>query len=490
MSKIILNYSPMPHQLKLHSDPSRFRVVVGGRRCGKSKSSFQELAKYALSHKNSLCWWVSPTYNEAREVGFSEFKDYQEQLYPAIHAVNEGIMRIVFKNGSKIYFKGADRKDSLRGRGLNFLCIDEFAFLEEDTWTKVLRPALSDKQGSAILTTTPNGRNWAYSLSNQIKKAKNSSYNFYQWTSYENLLMTHEEIAELKSSLSDIDFRQEILAEFITKSGQVYDDFNDFNITSDFFPDLEKEDIYIGADFGYANPSAFVFMAVNKHTHRVTQFAEIIKAHTNIQKLTEEIMQILTDYKIRAKDVKAIYTDPAGNADEITSGESPVDYLRKFFTVFNKGSKIAPGISLVRSWIKNAANVRSFFVNDTCQKTIESLYGYVYAPSNKNSREVKEEPFKDGINDHACDALRYFFVNCFPQNRYVSKKPEAQSYLVGDTKKPMIKKCNVCYNPFVSWTPKGEEPFLCPKCLEDMEEEDNNIWNNKMLIKGREQEKC
>jgi len=463
MSTITLDYAPFPHQVELHCAPQRFKVIAGGRRSGKTKSSFQEILRYALSHSNSLCWWVSPTYNEAREVGFSEFEKYEEQLQPAILSANRTLMRVTFRNGSKLYFKGADRRDSLRGRGINFLSIDEIAFMEEETWTKILRPALADKQGQAVLTSSPDGKNWFYKLFQQASKPT-STYKAWTWTTYDNILISHDEIAAMKQELSTFDFRQEILAEFVSKSGQVYDDFNEDNIIKDFKPS-QNHDIYIGADFGYANPTFLTFMAVDRYSGNVYQFAEIERSHTKIQIIIDEIFETLSTFGV--KEVKAIYTDPAGNADEITSGESPVDVLRKHFTVHNIGSKIAPGLSLVRSYIKNAAGKRKFFISETCTKTIEAINGYVYAPATRGNQSIKEEPLKDGIHDHACDALRYFFVNCFPQNRYLTDDIKPKSYFVEETSKPIIKKCAKCYNPFVSKTPKDVPPFLCTKCFEE-----------------------
>jgi PBSX family phage terminase large subunit len=467
MALITLNYAPMPHQVELHIDPNRFKIIVGGRRAGKTKSAFQEMLRYALSHPDSLCWWVAPTYNEAREVGFAEFEAYREQLQPVIVRENQSIMRVAFKNGSTIYWKGADRRDSLRGRGINFLCVDEAAFLEEDTWRKVLRPALADKQGKAILTTTPNGRNWFHYLYQQSSRNDRQTYKTYHWTSFNNLLLTHEELQDLKEDLSPIDYRQEILAEFVTKAGQVYDDFGEENIVYDFKPDPQIHDIYIGADFGFANPAAFVFMAVNRNSNTVTQFAEIVKSHTKIQEHTDNIMQILNDFNLRPRDVKSILSDPAGNADEITSGESPVDYLRKFFPVINMGSKIAPGVALVRSFVYNTVGERRFFVDRRCNKTIDSMYGYTYSALNKMTSLYSEEPLKDGINDHACDAVRYFFVNVFPQNRYFGNAPKTQDYFTNTIEKTIIKKCSKCYNPFASKTPKDQPPYFCPRCSED-----------------------
>ena len=45
----------------------------------------------------------------------------------------------------------------MRGRSLDLACMDEAAYLTESLWTEVLRPALSDRQGTALFTTTPAG---------------------------------------------------------------------------------------------------------------------------------------------------------------------------------------------------------------------------------------------------------------------------------------------------------------------------------------------
>jgi len=38
--------------------------------------------------------------------------------------------------------------------------IDEAAYVDEAAWTEALRPALTDRRGSALLISTPNGLNW------------------------------------------------------------------------------------------------------------------------------------------------------------------------------------------------------------------------------------------------------------------------------------------------------------------------------------------
>lgn len=464
--KITIPYSPMPHQAEMHKDPTRFRFITGGRRAGKSVSCFQDMLIHCLNTPGAMAWWVAPTYAEAREIGYEEFKKYFEVLSPAVAAVHHSAMRVEFKNGSKMYFKGADRKDSLRGRGLTFLVIDEAAFVPEEVWRKILRPALSDKHGRAILISTPNGKNWFFDQYQQANPPSRKSWKTYFWPSSINPLMTPEEIEAVREELSDSDFRQEFMAEYLTKAGQVYDDFSDLNVIDEFTLNLHTHDLYVGIDFGFANPSAACFMAVNKQTDEVIQFAEVYRERMKMEDFLTEINDTLHRFGASPRDVHTIYTDPAGNASEITSGVSPVDFLRKTYTVLNRGTLIAPGLVLVRKFIKNANGRRKFFVYNQCTFTIKSFNGYTYKHK-QNTAEINEEPDKDGIHDHMCDAVRYFFVNRFDNAKYVAKEPLLTPYYTKEYSGIILKRCLTCRKPFSSKTEKHLPPFKCKECSDN-----------------------
>lgn len=450
----------MPHQAKMHNAPQRFRIIVGGRRSGKSKSSFHEMFRHAMSVKDALCWWVSPTYNEAREIGLEEFISIKDSIAPIITGFHKGSMRVELWNGSKIYFKGADRRDSLRGRGLTFCVMDEAAFLPEDIWGKIIRPALADRKGRAIMGTTPNGRNWLWELWENAPE----SWSKYLWPSMINPLMDEAEIDALASELSDMDFRQEVLAEFVTRSGQVWIEFTDANKIDVFKPDIREHEIYIGADFGFANPAALLFFAVDKIRPKVVQFDEIYGSRMTMNTIQQKIVQTLGKYDIRSHHVKAIFTDPAGNAEEITSGISPVDELRKTYQVHNKGTHIAPGVALVRAFMCNAKGERRFFVTRNCVNSIKSYEGYVYAPAGVGG--INEEPLKDGIHDHCADALRYFFVNRFDHARWISGEVVQKAYTpqLPHNKRKHLKRCHECNSSFLSDTDKHQPPYICGIC--------------------------
>jgi len=58
--------------------------------------------------------------------------------------------RLTFPGGGWVQVKSADDPDSLRGQGLDYLVVDEAAFVPERGWIEALRPALTDRRGGAL----------------------------------------------------------------------------------------------------------------------------------------------------------------------------------------------------------------------------------------------------------------------------------------------------------------------------------------------------
>ena len=63
---------------------------------------------------------------------------------------------------SEIRAKTADNPVSLLGEGLDWLIVDEAAQLKPAIWNSFLSQRLIDKQGWALLISTPRGKGWFY----------------------------------------------------------------------------------------------------------------------------------------------------------------------------------------------------------------------------------------------------------------------------------------------------------------------------------------
>ena len=149
-------------QQEIVSATQRFKVVIAGRRFGKTHLAIRELCYHARL-PNREVWYVAPTYRMSKMICWKKLRKKLTDLRWA-KKINESELTILLKNGSTIALKGADNPDSLRGVGLDFLVMDEFADIDPEAFYEVLRPTLADKEGNALFIGTPKGMNWAHDL--------------------------------------------------------------------------------------------------------------------------------------------------------------------------------------------------------------------------------------------------------------------------------------------------------------------------------------
>ena len=204
-----INFKLHEKQAEVFYNESRFRVVVAGRRFGKTKLSMLAMLAWA-THKMQKIWYVAPTYRMAKQIMWNDLKTNVPLQW--ISKIRENELSMEFRNGSVISLRGADKPDSLRGVSLDFLVLDEFQDISPDTWTTVLRPTLADRKGHALFIGTPKGYNGLYKLykvgQNPAKQMKK------EWHSWQFPTITSPFIpaAEIEAARRDMDekmFRQE-----------------------------------------------------------------------------------------------------------------------------------------------------------------------------------------------------------------------------------------------------------------------------------------
>ena len=111
-------------QKKVADDFSRFRILVSGRRWGKTHLCLRELAKHATK-PNSHCLYLAPSYRMAKFLAWEPLKVKLKELR-WVEQSNEAELTLRLKNQSKIFLKGAEAESSLRGGRYNFIILDEF----------------------------------------------------------------------------------------------------------------------------------------------------------------------------------------------------------------------------------------------------------------------------------------------------------------------------------------------------------------------------
>jgi phage terminase large subunit-like protein len=207
-----LNFELLPWQKEVYSDKTRFKVIVAGRRCGKSRLSAVALLVEGLKcPQGSAVMYVAPTQGQARQIIWDLLMDLGRDVISGSHVNN---MDITLINGAKIYVRGADRPDTLRGVSLTFVVLDEVADIKSDTWEKVLRAALSDKKGNALFIGTPKGRNWFYDMYQLGLNDPDEEWKSWHFTTKDNPLIDPKEIEGARKTLSSFAFKQEYEASF------------------------------------------------------------------------------------------------------------------------------------------------------------------------------------------------------------------------------------------------------------------------------------
>jgi len=206
-------------QQEVFNDNHRFKIVAAGRRFGKSRLAAWMLLIEALKSDSKDVFYVAPTYQQARDILWGLLKELGHELIANTHE-NTSVITLV--NGRKIYLKGADRPDTLRGVGLAFVVIDEYADIKPNVWEQILRPALADVQGGALFIGTPKGRNHFYELYKFAESGKDEQWTNFHYSSYDNPLIPESEIEAAKNSMSSFAFRQEFLASFEAASRDLF----------------------------------------------------------------------------------------------------------------------------------------------------------------------------------------------------------------------------------------------------------------------------
>jgi hypothetical protein len=386
------------------TDQHRFRVVVAGRRFGKTHLSIRELCYHART-PNQEVWYVAPTYRQAKQIVWRKLKNKLQDLNWT-KKVNESELTILLKNGSQISLKGADNADSLRGVGLDFMVMDEFADVDEEAWTEVLRPTLADKEGKALFIGTPKGiGNWAHALYT-MPQEQPGTWSSYQYTTLDGGNVKPEEIEAAKRDLDERTFRQEFMATFETYSGRIYYAF-DRKVNTVPPSTMDLSIIYIGMDFNIDPMSAVVAVRQGDSLYVID---ELRMFSSNTAEIVEEIKSRYSKSKI------FVYPDPAGSARKSSAGGVTDHTILSNAGLLVKSPRahtpVRDRINAVNSRLRDAKGISHLFIHPKCKYTIEGLERHVY-------KEGTSQPDKDSGYDHMMDALGYMVDFMFPVRRDV-----------------------------------------------------------------------
>lgn len=218
---------------------ARFRDAVCGRRFGKTflgKAEIRRAVRLAASCGVSVedeIWYCAPTFKQGKRVFWKRLK---QAIPPSWRRgkPNETECSITTAAGHVVRIVGLDSYDNLRGSGLFFVLVDEWADCTYAAWEEVLRPMLSTCRyvldgvqrigGHALRIGTPKGFNHCYEtyLDGQGREPDHKSW---LYTSLQGGNVPAEEVEAARRSMDELSFGQEYEASFVNFEGRAYYQF-------------------------------------------------------------------------------------------------------------------------------------------------------------------------------------------------------------------------------------------------------------------------
>jgi hypothetical protein len=209
--------------------PSRRKVITTGRRFGKTAGG--AIACHHKAAQGEDAWWIARTY-KVGEAGWEYIRDLaldiKKKYVPDLRILDSEPYSVIYPNGGTIQVRAVgDNPDDLRGQGLSLAIFDEAAFMPslKRAW-KAVQPSLLDKKGEAWFISSPFGKNYFHDLyqrGNPASERHRLGWQSFHFTTYDNPLLSTAAINLLLEDMDDeVDYREEILAEFIDGSGLVF----------------------------------------------------------------------------------------------------------------------------------------------------------------------------------------------------------------------------------------------------------------------------
>ena len=248
-------------QKDIPEDKTKYKVVVAHRKSGKTVMALMYLFMKAYQCKDGFAegssggsirvprfTYIAPTYKQAQDIAWDLLKDIVPPQM-LLKKPNETKMEIRLTNRCIINLKGSEKEDSLRGPGLYFALMDEYAQMKPHIWETIIKPELAATGGGAMFIGTPSGRGQFYDV---FKLGRDGIPNWKSWllpATRKTLgfkaevkrgqdLLAYNFLEETKNETTEKWYNQEYECEFLDDAGQVFDRI-DQNVIDDFreFPE-------------------------------------------------------------------------------------------------------------------------------------------------------------------------------------------------------------------------------------------------------------
>jgi hypothetical protein len=346
-----------------------------------------ELAFAALAKPGSTVAYIAPLKSQSKMILWRRAVDF---LRLVTVKLLESEQRIELVGGSTFMLAGSgDAGDHLRGMSFSSVALDEYGLMDPAVWYAVVRPALADQRGEAILAGTPSGRDSLYHLIQA--HSSDPDFSSFVFPASESGVLPQEELDALRRSMPHHVYQREMECVFdVPVEGAVWGaEMARAKEERRILPSLPVEpdlSIQCALDLGISDSTAcWMWQGLSTGEVRLLAFRSVsgVGLRDVALALREQgVTSLIVPHDIRVR--------------ELVSGRSRLETLQDLgFDV-----RIAPSCS-IEEGLSAAGHLldRCFFDERHCAEGIEMLMGY--------RRNAETGRPLHGPESHAADSFRY-----------------------------------------------------------------------------------
>lgn len=405
-----LEYTPREHFLPFHNRKQRWAVLNTHRRAGKTVALVNDVIVGSLQCplRKPQHAYVGPTYTQAKRIAWSYLKDYAEPYLSKPPSESE--LKVTLHGDRTIYCLGADNPDSLRGMYLDGGVGDEYALFRPSTFSTIIRPALSDRNGWWVFASTPRGKNLFHS---EYKRALSLPEEYYALTLKASTsgIIPPTELEALRRDMDPEEYAQEYECSFdAALKGAIYAE----EINTLFFEQRIHKDLYdtslpthVVFDLGFTDATVAIYWQENPSDGSI----RIVNVEATQGKDIFHHISHITDFKGQA-DLGSVWLPHDAKARNLQTGKSIVEQFldNDIRPSVVPGHKVRDRIAATRLMFPR---IHIEEAGEGCEDLLEALKGY-RREWDENKLMFSDTPLHDWCSDYA-DCFGYLCVVAAPK---------------------------------------------------------------------------
>lgn len=421
-----IHYIPLPHQLDVHKDKHKIKLLLGGMGSAKSNCGVMEIINHALNVPNGQTIMLAQTLKQLSKAIMPIFDEYLPRKFVTKWTDTKADIEIVLNNGHKITGFASDDEEKFRSMNITAFYLEEASGIDPKVYQECVRRlrnvhgiingvphyvgvicsnpaqgAIRDLLFTSDVVYGSKSIEKTVAMYKQRIKNKNPDLAAFLSSSRDNPYLPPGFVQSVINSLSPEQVRLYVDCIIEYAEGAVYPTI--LSMTEEPFKIPDNWERYMAHDPGIHDPAAILLGAIDPQT-------KIIHFYREYYKTDQVLAQVAAAWKEMTKDIpqgclNMPLIDPSSNKRSKVTGRTYKQQLQLEHGIVTKeaNNSIEDGIQRVKNMMF-AGKIRFFStLTNTLWEGCE--YRYPTQEERNKNKNLGDTPLDK--DNHLMDCLRY-----------------------------------------------------------------------------------